>query len=223
MRRRVLVALLTLLPTAAAAQTIVDGRVWLGATLSARPSADSPWRIAVDSTLRSRDGFEALDAWHVRPAIGRDVTQHLSIWAGYGFFRSLPAAGRSVDEHRVWQQVLWSRPVGHSNISSRSRLEQRDLDGNSRLAWRFRQQLRFVRPFGASRFSMVVWDEVALFLNTTARTRRGLDQNRAFAGVSVALSPALRVETGYQHQFSRSVAGPNRLNHIFSTSLGVTF
>ncbi len=70
---------------------------------------------------------------------------------------------------------------------------------------------------------MVVWDEVALFLNTTARTRRGLDQNRAFAGVSVALSPALRVETGYQHQFSRSVAGPNRLNHIFTTSLGVTF
>ena len=218
------VSLVMMWPTSSQAQTIKDGRVWVGATVQARPDPDARWKLAFDTMLRSRDGLDALDAWHVRPAVGLDLNSHASVWIGYGLFRSLPAAGGHVDEHRYWQQLLYSTSAGGGTVTSRSRLEQRDMDGNTRLAWRFRQQVRFVRPVHqGSRLSAVVWDEVAVNLNSTTRTGRGFDQNRVFLGASVTLSPTTRIETGYSNQFQRSVSGPSRSNHILLTTIGLTF
>jgi hypothetical protein len=218
------VSLVMMWPTVGHAQTITDGRAWVGATMQARPDADGRWRVSVDMMLRSRDGLEALDAWHVRPAVGLDLNSHASAWIGYGMFRSRPAAGGHVDEHRYWQQLLYSTSAGGGTVTSRSRLEQRDMDGNAHLAWRLRQQVRFVRPVQqGSRLAAVVSDEVAVNLNSTTRTARGFDQNRVFLGASVTLSRTTRIETGYSNQFQRSVSGPSRSNHILLTTLGLTF
>lgn len=87
------VSLVVMWPSTGRAQTITDGRVWVGATMQARPVADASWRLAFDTMLRSRDGLDARDAWHVRPAVGVDLNSHTSVWVGYGLFRSLPATG----------------------------------------------------------------------------------------------------------------------------------
>jgi hypothetical protein len=204
------------------AQTITDERVWLGLSVQARPAKDSPWRGIVETQARSRDGLNALEQWFVRPSVAYDLSTHSSVWFGYAFFRTTPATGGAVIEQRLWQQFVWAHPAGGGTFTSRSRLEQRDMDGNDRTSWRIREQLRFTRPLRAkSPWSIVVWDEVAVHLTETRRTARGFDQNRVFVGMSVTIDPRARVEFGYQNQFVYSRAGANRLNHVLSGVLTI--
>lgn len=45
----------------------------------------------------------------VRPGIGYQLTDTISIWAGYAWTpTSSPYVRNTFDEHRAWQQVLWS-------------------------------------------------------------------------------------------------------------------
>jgi len=52
--------------------------------------------------------------------------------------------------------------------------------------------------------------------------RSGFDQNRAFAGASYVFSKQGRVEIGYLNQYVR-LAGNDRVNHVLSTSLMLSF
>ena len=195
----------------------------MGLTLQARPKAASPWRGVLETQARSRDGLDALDQWFARPSVAYDLSTHSSLWFGYAFFRTTPASGGALTEQRLWQQFLWSHPAAGGTFTSRSRLEQRDLEGNDRTSWRLRQQLRFSRPLRPrSQWAIVVWDEVAAHLSQTRRTARGFDQNRAFVGIAATLNPKARVEFGYQNQFVYSKTGAHRLNHVLSGVLALT-
>jgi hypothetical protein len=205
------------------AQTTTDERVWLGLSLQARPQATSPWRGVLESQVRSRDGLDALEQWYVRPSVAYDLSTHSSVWIGYAFFRTTPASGGALTEHRLWQQFLWTHPAAGGTFTSRSRLEQRSMEGNDHTAWRIRQQLRLSRPIRPrSEWSILVWDEFAVHLNQTRRTARGFDQNRAFVGMGLMFKPRARVEFGYQNQFVYSHLGAHRLNHILSAVLAIT-
>ena len=170
-----------------------------------------------------RDGVDALDQLLIRPAVGYRLTSRSSVWIGYGYTPGFPATGGVLTEHRAWQQYLWSRPFARTQLTSRSRLEQRAIEGTDALAWRFRQQVRFARPLSSGRVTAIVWDEVFVHLNSTARTAGGLDQNRVFGGVGVIVNPATRVEVGYMNQYLNSFNGPHRSHHILSGFLNLTF
>jgi len=203
---------------------VTDGRVWAGLVLQERSGTTSPWRWIVDVPVRTRDGVDAVDLTGVRPAIGYDLSSRSSVWAGYAIVGSFPASGGTIVEHRVFQQLLWARPLAGTLASLRTRLEQRSIEGNSGLSWRVRQQLRVSRPVQrGSRVFLVGWDEVFFHLNTTDRYTKGLDQNRFFAGLGRSLSGAVRFEVGYANQYSRSRSGPNRMNHVLSAVLGAAF
>jgi Protein of unknown function (DUF2490) len=205
------------------AQTISDGRVWWNATLQERSGTESPWRWYFEVQGRMRDGADALDQLLIRPAIAYELTSRSSVWAGYGYTPQFPASGGALYEHRAWQQYLWNRPLGKLQLTSRSRLEERFMEGNGELAWRFRQQLRFTRPVRSSRFSALFWDEFLTHLNTTNRTTRGFDQNRIFAGTGIALDSRARIEIGYMNQYLNGIRAPNRSNHTLSIVLNLTF
>jgi hypothetical protein len=205
------------------AQTTTDERVWIGLSVQARPAKVSPWRGVFETQVRSRDGVEALEQWYVRPSVVYDVSMHSSVWFGYAFFRTTPSSGGALTEQRLWQQFLFTHPAAGGTFTARSRLEQRDMEGNDRTSWRIRQQLRFSRPIRPrSAWSIVVWDEVAAHLTETRRTARGFDQNRAFAGMNVTLNSRARIEFGYQNQFVYSKTGAHRLNHVLSGVLTIS-
>lgn len=207
----------------ASAQTNTDERVWAGLALQARPGTTSRWRGTFETQVRSRDGVDALEQWYVRPSVTYDVSTHASVWLGYAFFRTTPASGGALTEHRLAQQFLWSHPAAGGTFAWRSRLEQRNMEGNDHTAWRLRQQLRFSRPVRArSDWSIVVWDEVSAHLNQTRRTARGFDQNRVFVGIAFMFQPRARLEVGYQNQFVYSKLGAHRRNHILSGVLTLT-
>ncbi len=209
--------------TPTSAQTVTDGRAWWNVTAQEKAGTPSPWRWYFEVQGRMRDGVGALDQLLIRPAVGYDLTPRASLWIGYGYTPSFPASGDVLTENRLWQQLSWTRPAGAATWALRSRLEQRALEGNDGAAVRARQQVRLTRPLPGGRVSAIVWDEVFVHLNSTRRTASGLDQNRVFGGVGVALTPIARLEVGYMNQYINSLSGPARSHHIVSGVLGVTF
>ena len=225
--RRIVCAILVIAGTCAtapvSAQTIEDGRTWWNVTLQERAETASPWRWYVEVQGRMRDGVDALDQLLVRPAMAYDLTRRSSVWIGYGYTPGFPTSGDVLTENRAWQQYLWNRPFARAQLASRSRVEERAIEGNDGLAWRFRQQVRLTRVLQPGRITAILWDEIFFHVNSTRRTARGLDQNRIFGGVGVTVNPATRVEIGYMNQYINSFSAPDRSHHILSGVLNVTF
>ena len=227
MRRLIAGALLALAvcPAAAGAQTVTDERVWFVLTLQERGSDTSPWRWSGDLILRGRDGASDLDTFSLRPTIIYAVNSHSAVGGGYVFAATYPTSGGTTIEHRAFGQYVWSGRPGGTSLSYRARLEARFIEDNNAPAARLRNQVRVSRPIrDGSRVSLVASDELFLHLNSTTRYARGIDQNRAFAGVAIGVGSGGRIEAGYLNQFSPGHRGAaDRMNHILSTALNWSF
>lgn len=155
------------------------------------------WRGYFEIQPRFGHDISKLDRLIVRPAIGYRVNSKLSLWQGYGWTPAFEPEFN--DEHRLYQQVLYEDKLGKTAFASRTRLEERFIEGAGSTAVRFRSMLRFMHPISADgRWAAVAYDE--LFFNLTSASPgpvAGFDQNRLFLGVSRQLNKQLRVETGY--------------------------
>jgi hypothetical protein len=209
----------------AGAETIADGRAWFNVTAQERAGTASPWRWYAELQWRYRDGVSDVDQLLVRPAVGYDLTSRSSVWAGYGYTPGFPAAGGVLAENRAWQQYMWNGPALGSVVQSRTRLEQRSIEGNDRLAWRARTFVRLQKPVAEpANLAMVVWNEIFVHLNDTRQTAQGFDQNRVFAGVGLTVAPGARLEVGYVNQAIRGGRAPvNRQHHIVLGFLNLTY
>lgn len=212
------------LPAVAAGQTATDQRAWLVATAQHRLSPTSPWQATFEAILRSRDGVSAVDNFAVRPSLFHRLSERSTVGGGYLYARSFPATGGAVGEHRVYAQYLASAPVGGGTMAFRTRVEARFIEGNNGEVTRLRQQVRFTHPWrGQSGVALTGYEELLVHANGAARTPRGVDQNRVFAGVSVPVSQAARLEAGYLNDFIPGHGGPNKMYHVLALTLGVEF
>jgi hypothetical protein len=207
------------------AQTLTDGRVWWNITAQERPATDSPWRWYFELQGRMRDGVDALDQLLVRPALAYDLTGRSSLWLGYGYTPTYPAVGDVLTENRAWQQYLWAGPGLGSALQWRTRLEERWIEGNQEVAWRYRQFWRLTRQVGPGPggLALVAWDELFVHLNDTGRTSKGFDQNRAFAGIGFSAGRQTRIEMGYLNQTIQVAAGPDRRHHVLLVFVNATY
>ncbi len=223
-RTSIVVALLAVLggtQTPVRAETIQDGRTWINLNGQGQ-FHKTRWRWYFDVQNRTR-GVSSEDQVVIRPGFGLTLGRRSSVLAGYAYTGNSPQTGRRFTEHRAWQQYLWTGPVASGTLSLRSRVEQRFFADNDHTPWRIRQQVRYVHPFKTHpSLGVVVWDEVLAHLNETQRSHRGFDQNRAFVGLNRALNPRVRIEGGYLNQFSHST-GPNKMHHILSGVVGLSF
>ena len=203
-------------------ETDHDGRTWFNLTAQGR-LGPSRWRWYFDVQERNRNSGGDADQFVVRPAIGYSLTENSTVWAGYAYTANFNTTGGVLDENRIFEQYLWSRPAGRGNLSARTRMEQRYFENTEKVTWRLREQVRFVRPLERQPWlAPIVWEEILFHLNSTSRAQHGLDQNRVFAGVGLNVSPKARIEVGYMNQFSHST-GLNRMNHILSTVVSLSF
>jgi hypothetical protein len=224
-RKSLFVCTFLLLATDARAQTVTDERVWFTLTLQEPGNAGSPWRWNVETYFRSREGVDELDSMGVRPTLIYAVTPHVSVGGGYAFVPLFPVIGPTLIEHRPSGQFGWTTAVAGGTLSLRTRMEVRFVESNSGPAGRFRQQVRFTHAFRkGSRMSWSAYDELLVHTNSTTRAARGVDSNRLYGGVGIAMPHATRIELGYINQFSpghRSL--PDRMYHILSSALAVSF
>jgi hypothetical protein len=209
---------------AAGAQTLTDNRVWWNVTVQERAGTASQWRWYMEVQGRHRAEGRDFDQLLVRPAVGYDLTSRSSLWLGGGYTPVYPASGDTLHEHRYWQQYLWSGPALGGAFQSRSRVEQRAIDGNDGVAWRVREFVRHTTTVSQRRqLTVVVWDEVFVHLNDTTRTSGGFDQNRLFAGIGVPAGRRGRLEIGYLNQSINGGRAVDRRHHAVLSFLNLTY
>lgn len=195
-----LLALLTSSLTASvgaaqAPESTRDLAVWAGVIASADLGQEAPSAsLWLDTHLRRGD---AGTLFILRPAVGFRAKPWLSLHAGYAwvpFFDDSNASRR--DEHRSWQQAIVAGELGRGvSLQSRTRTEQRFGPGEG-VGHRLRQFVRLGWTRGA--VGAVLWDELLVGFNGTEwGARRGYDQNRLFAGASIAIGASSRLEVGY--------------------------
>ena len=170
---------------------------------------------------RFGDDASRLSQSIIRPALGWQAAPKVSLWAGYGRITN-HRPGKDQAEDRLWQQALWNvGPVLGGAVTSRTRLEQRRVDGGDDTGWRARQFLKYERPFrpGGDK-TLVLWNETFVALNDANwGARSGFDQTRTFAGVGLSVAAKTRVEIGYLNQYINRVGPNDRVNHIASVSV----
>lgn len=176
-----------------------------------------------DTQLRMRDDSNGYDQLLIRPGVGADLGLGFSAWLGYLYVNEDPSGRSNFHEHRPWQQLLWKGSLASFGVQSRTRLEQRFIDGDGEAAWRFREFVKASYAFSsAPRFGLAVYDEVFFDLNDTSEGGdTGFAQNRFFIGPTMKLGDEGRatLELGYLNQFIRRDGGSDSVNHLVSLNL----
>jgi hypothetical protein len=203
-----------------------DFRLWTPVYLTV--SLPSKFLAYMEVNPRIGDDVTNIDQLLLRPALGYQLTENLSIWQGYawvGNFNQKHTAPQSpfFEENRIYQQVNYTQKFWNLKFLSRTRMEERWIEHADGTAVRFRQMLRVTYPLPiAPDWALVGYDEVFINLNTVGVATgkgpgAGLDQNRFFVGVNKTFSQYINVDLGYQNQMlnSRQLPGnANLINHI---------
>jgi len=208
---------------AAPASADDDVQLW-GSVIATGTVRGGPF-LWLEGQARATDGIGAGSQFIVRPAIGARIGRDAHAVLGYAYIRTDPEGGVATNEHRPWQQVQFvpARLKGGAPVViSRTRLEQRMVEGRDGTAWRLRQFIRVQVPIArVSGLQVVAFTEGFFNLNDTRwGVREGLDQWRNFIGIGFPVTKRARLEPGYLNQ-RISRPGDDRVNHVLSTTLFV--
>jgi len=166
---------------------------------------DDKWNIHHEIQYRNYDAVGDLEQLLLRTGLGYNLTENNNnLLIGYGYILSENYVGDSndkvsVNEHRIFQQFTTKQKVGKLGLSHRYRFEQRFVEEDFKM--RFRYFLGFKFPLqhkedGSSPLYLSAYNEV--FLNTESSI---FDRNRVYGGLGYQFSKTLRLELGYMNQF----------------------
>ena len=206
-----------------------DWHTWGAVIASGHPSESMPnLAFWLEGQGRFNDDTSRFNQGILRTALGYRLSERAVVYGGYGYIPNNPPNNPdNVVEHRLYQQLSFGTVQLPFNVSmsSRTRLEQRTIEGADDTGWRFRQFLKWTRPTGFhDKLYWSVWDEIFINLDDTDwGANDGIDQNRVFAGMGVHVTPKARAEVGYMNQLVRRTGRSDASNHILSLTLLLKF
>lgn len=206
-----------------AAHAEEDSQAW--ASVIATGAVRGDLFLWLEGQARATDDIGGGSQVIVRPAIGARIGRDAHAVVGYAYVRTDPEGGAVTHEHRPWQQVQFA-PIqlrsGVPLVISRTRLEQRMVEGRDGTAWRLRQFVRVQVPIAKpGGLQAVAFTEGFFNLNETRwGVRDGIDQWRTFVGVGFPVAERARLEPGYLNQRINRL-GDDRVNHVLSATLFV--
>ena len=204
------------------AQTDDEFQLWSALLGSGAFQPETP-RLALWFDLHARRG-DAGTVVIVRPGVGAEVTDWLSLWAGYAWVPVFTDGADRRDEHRLWQQAVLKHSTGAWSLQARTRFEQRFSEAGDDVGFRLRQFVRANwQPSTNTPLGLAVWDEIFVGLNDTDwGAAGGFDQNRLFIGPFLQVAPWARLEAGYLFAYLRREP-VNRVAHTLAINLFVSF
>jgi hypothetical protein len=182
------------------------------------PILKTKLRGYIESNPRLNDGLEGLDIYLLRSAIGYKFKKNMEGYVGYAYVNDyLPTR---VQENRIYQQFGYGQVLfKRIQVLHRIRTEQRFFNDREGCANRLRYMLRLATPIPNTRWYVVTSDE--LFINTNSLNdgpNAGIDQNRLYGALGRQVNRKLRLEVGYQLQYTnRSEPIVDKANHQLMT------
>jgi hypothetical protein len=185
------------------------------------------FKLYIEAQPRTGQNITHIDRLLLRPALGYQLTPSVSLWQGYAWTPTFMNSKHKPDfnsEQRIWQQVLVENHFKHLDMTNRTRLEERFIEGAGNTAVRARHMLRLAYPLGSSeKWSLVGYEEAFVNLNDTRiGPQAGFDQSRTFFGLNRKINRHLNAEAGYMANYvNRHNPTPDKLNHVLLVGLNV--
>ncbi|MFK7999802.1 MAG: DUF2490 domain-containing protein [Polyangiales bacterium] len=205
----------------AEAQSEDEFQLWSALLSSGAFQPETP-RVGFWFDLHARRG-DAGTVVIVRPGVGLEVNDWLSLWVGYAWVPVFTDGADSRSEHRLWQQAILKHSTSNWTLQARTRFEQRFSEGGDDVGFRFRQFVRANwQPSQSSPVGLAVWDELFVGFNDTDwGAAAGFDQNRLFLGPFLKMAPWARLEVGYLFAYLRREP-VNRVAHTLAINLFIS-
>ena len=200
--RKILILLLLCSPAYLCAQDSELGN-WL--IFFGNKKIDSKWNWHHELQYRNYNAIGDLEQLLIRTGIGYNLTENNNnILLGYGYILSENYIGDTDDkfdiqEHRIYQQFITRQRYGRVSIQHRYRFEQRFVESDFRL--RFRYFLALNVALSEKEMQDNTWYASAyneIFLNSEDNV---FDRNRLYLGMGYKLNSFVRFELGYMNQF----------------------
>jgi hypothetical protein len=162
---------------------------------------------AFDENIRGVE-YPATDLQlYIQPSIIYVLSPNLNFAGSYTYQRNNPFNGNFVNEHRLWQQIIFSLPVSSGRITNRFRFEERFIEnratGEYPFSTRARYQLGFNMPLQGrtlekNEFYFNAYNE--FYFSLTGAKNATYSENWSYAGFGYDLGKMGRLELGYLFQ-----------------------
>ena len=155
---------------------------------------------------RNYNLFGELEQLLVRTGLGYDINENNNALLGYGFIDSRNRVMETneilkVHEHRIYQQFISKQAIGKIKIQHRYRFEQRFIEDNFKLRYRYFLSLNIPLLITNEKYYISAYNEI--FIN--ASQENTFDRNRIYGGLGYQLNSNIKLELGYMNQiFNRS-------------------
>ncbi|WP_246029447.1 DUF2490 domain-containing protein [Pedobacter nototheniae] len=193
------------------------------------------WGLQFDLQLRSADGWDYMRNTLVRPGLTYFINEKHNVTLGYLWQTTQNRVDGlenfTLNEHRIFEQYIYTHKLNSIFASHRVRVEQRFIGrtGEDVFAQRFRYFFRLIQPLQKIESGFKKGPFVALqnevFLNIQNKKQINnsfFDQNRMYLAAGYRFSKAVDVEAGYMNQASHG-ANNNTINNIVQLALYTRF
>jgi len=144
---------------------------------------------------------------YIQPSIIYVHSPNLNFAGSYTYQRNNPFNGNFVNEHRLWQQVIFSLPVSKGRLTNRFRFEERFIENRATneypLSTRARYQIGFNMPLQGrtlekNEFYFNTYNE--FYFSLTGGKNATYSENWTYAGFGYDMGKIGRLELGYLFQ-----------------------
>ena len=212
-----------LLATPALARVDEDVQAWANFTVIGTVGPRLAYFAEVQP--RTADGAGRIGQLLLRPALGWRFSNAVTGYLGYARVIGQPRTGPDTHENRTFAQLSWDLgAVAGGRLTSRTRLERREVSTGRDTGWRVREFLRYTHPLTTpDKPRALVYEEVFAVLDDTDwGARAGFDQARTFVGLEVPLAGSrTTIDIGYLNQTINDPGGRLRVNHVASLTVWI--
>ncbi len=199
------------------------------------------WALHTEYQWRRSAGIRTWQQSLARVGLNYFVGENAITTAGYAYIITYPYGQQpiafTVQEHRIWQELILNQRAGRFHFQHRYRLEQRwleqreaNIEGEPETTgWRYQNRARY-RLFaaiplnqplmGRGAFFLGLYDEVFLGFGKNVSKKNVLDQNRFYAALGYQFLDTANVQMGYlNHQVFKADGVRREINHTFQLAL----
>ncbi len=178
-------------------------------------------RFSAHVMLQNRwtDDLENYQRTVLRPWITLHLPHRVQLAVGYDLHAF---TNPDETEHRAWQRIGASYPIGGATLLGHFWLEERFLPGASAVAVRGRFNLGASFDLGNG-FSLVARNELFVDFNETSRIRRkSVGENQFVVSLSKELGSGVHFNIGYLQQYLDVRGDENLVYHTLNTGFSWT-
>lgn len=146
---------------------------------------------------------------YIQPSVIYKFSPDFNVSASYTYQRNNPLTGDYSNEHRLWQQCIFSKSFKKTRMTNRFRFEERFIENRSTGEYPFSTRLRYQLGFNlplqgktldVKEFYFNAYNE--FYFSLTGAKNATYSENWTYSGVGYRVSNSTKIEMGYLLQIA---------------------